>query len=208
MSIELDSIFTTPPVFDDSYYGEVIHEIREMQIVDMGQYAHGNQPIQHMIYLYDWAGAPWKTQYHARDVMSRLYSADARRLSGRRGQRPDLGLVRLLRAGLLSGNAGGRPICDRQPAVPQRRGPDDAGRQDADDRGGEQQRKNVYIQSVTLNGKAMNETCLTHDGACTGGTLRFVMGPVPNKEWGAAMQDAPFSMSAPLAQALPVPASP
>ena len=58
----LDSVFVMPPVFDDSYYGEVIHEIREMQIANMGQYAHGNQPIQHMIYLYDYAGQPWKCQ--------------------------------------------------------------------------------------------------------------------------------------------------
>src|SRR3546814_1716494 len=70
----LDSVFTTPPVFDDSYYGQVIHEIREMQIVNMGQYAHGNQPIQHMIYIYAWAGAPWKTQYTVRDAMKKLYS--------------------------------------------------------------------------------------------------------------------------------------
>jgi putative alpha-1,2-mannosidase len=64
-----------PPTFDESYYKEVIHEIREMQIAGMGQYAHGNQPIQHMIYLYDYAGAPWKTQYWAREVMNRLYRA-------------------------------------------------------------------------------------------------------------------------------------
>ncbi len=71
----LDSVFTVPPHFDDSYYGFPIHEIREMQIVDMGNYAHGNQPTQHMIYLYDWAGQPWKTQEKVRDVMKRLYSA-------------------------------------------------------------------------------------------------------------------------------------
>ncbi|MEL7589199.1 MAG: GH92 family glycosyl hydrolase, partial [Prolixibacteraceae bacterium] len=58
----LDSVFVVPPVFDDSYYGQVIHEIREMQIMNMGNYAHGNQPIQHMIYLYNYAGQPWKTQ--------------------------------------------------------------------------------------------------------------------------------------------------
>ena len=71
----LDSVFALPPVFDDSYYGQVIHEIREMQIMNMGNYAHGNQPIQHMTYLYDWSGAPWKTQYWVREVMDRLYSA-------------------------------------------------------------------------------------------------------------------------------------
>ena len=60
---KLDSVFDVPPVFDYSYYGSVIHEIREMQIMNMGNYAHGNQPIQHMIYLYNYAGEPWKTQY-------------------------------------------------------------------------------------------------------------------------------------------------
>ncbi|MEC8883951.1 MAG: GH92 family glycosyl hydrolase, partial [Bacteroidota bacterium] len=72
---KLDSVFSMPPIFDESVYGGVIHEIREMQIADMGQYAHGNQPIQHMIYLYNYAGAPWKTQYWARETMDRMYMA-------------------------------------------------------------------------------------------------------------------------------------
>jgi predicted alpha-1,2-mannosidase len=72
-SAMLDSVFNMPPTFDYSYYGYPIHEIREMQIMNMGQYAHGNQPIQHMIYLYNYAGEPWKTQYWSREVMNRLY---------------------------------------------------------------------------------------------------------------------------------------
>ena len=72
---KIDEVFDMPPLFDDSYYGFTIHEIREMQIMNMGNYAHGNQPIQHMTYLYDWGGAPWKTQYWVREVMDRLYSA-------------------------------------------------------------------------------------------------------------------------------------
>ena len=71
----LDSIFSLPPLFDESYYGFVIHEIREMQLMNMGNYAHGNQPIQHMIYLYDYAGRPQRTQWWVREVMERLYSA-------------------------------------------------------------------------------------------------------------------------------------
>lgn len=71
----MDSVFVVPPIFDDSYYGGVIHEIREMQIMNMGNYAHGNQPIQHMIYLYAYSGQPWKAQYWIREVMDRLYSA-------------------------------------------------------------------------------------------------------------------------------------
>ena len=71
----LDSVFIMPPIFDDSYYGHVIHEIREMQIMNMGQYAHGNQPVQHMVYLYNYASEPWKSQYWAREVMDKLYTA-------------------------------------------------------------------------------------------------------------------------------------
>jgi predicted alpha-1,2-mannosidase len=71
---KLDSVFEVPPVFDYSYYGQVIHEIREMQIMNMGNYAHGNQPVQHMIYLYNYAGEPWKTQYHVREVLDKLYN--------------------------------------------------------------------------------------------------------------------------------------
>ncbi len=71
----LDSVFVVPPIYDDSYYGVRIHEITEMQVADMGNYAHGNQPAQHMIYLYDYAGQPAKAQWWTREVMDRLYSA-------------------------------------------------------------------------------------------------------------------------------------
>lgn len=70
---QLDTVFALPPIFDDSYYGGTIHEIREMEIANMGNYAHGNQPIQHMIYLYGYAGEPWKTQRWARETMDRMY---------------------------------------------------------------------------------------------------------------------------------------
>ena len=71
----LDSIFVVPPIYDDSYYGYRIHEITEMQVADMGNYAHGNQPAQHMIYLYNWAGEPQKTRKWVKEVMNRLYSS-------------------------------------------------------------------------------------------------------------------------------------
>ena len=71
----LDSVFVVPPIYDDSYYGARIHEITEMQVANMGNYAHGNQPAQHMIYLYNYAGQPWKAQWWAREVMDRLYMA-------------------------------------------------------------------------------------------------------------------------------------
>jgi predicted alpha-1,2-mannosidase len=71
----LDSVFVVPPIYDDSYYGVRIHEITEMQVANMGNYAHGNQPAQHIPYLYDYAGEPCKTQKWVRNVMDKLYSA-------------------------------------------------------------------------------------------------------------------------------------
>ena len=78
----LDSVFVVPPIYDDSYYGYRIHEITEMQVANMGNYAHGNQPAQHMIYLYNWAGQPEKTQKWVREVMDRLYSSAPDRYCG------------------------------------------------------------------------------------------------------------------------------
>ena len=71
----LDSVFVVPPIYDDSYYGYRIHEITEMQVANMGNYAHGNQPAQHMIYLYNWAGEHHKTEKRVQEVMDRLYKA-------------------------------------------------------------------------------------------------------------------------------------
>ncbi|MFC2097655.1 GH92 family glycosyl hydrolase, partial [Bacteroidota bacterium] len=79
---KLDSVFSVPPDFDCSYYGFEIHEITEMVRANMGQYAHGNQPIQHMIYLYNYAGEPWKTQKWARYVMDNLYGPEPDGLCG------------------------------------------------------------------------------------------------------------------------------
>ena len=71
----LDSVFAVPPLYDDSYYGYRIHEITEMQVAGMGNYAHGNQPVQHMIFLYDCVGAREKADMHVAEVRDRLYSS-------------------------------------------------------------------------------------------------------------------------------------
>lgn len=192
----LDSIFTRPPIFDDSYYGQVIHEIREMQIVDMGQYAHGNQPIQHMIYLYDWAGAPWKAQFHVRDVMKKLYSATPDGYPGDEdnGQTSAWYVFSALGFYPVAPATGqyaiGSPLF-RTATLTMPTGKTLT--INAENNGPE----NVYIQSVRFNGQPHSKTFFTHDALEQGGTLTFVMGPTPNKAWGAAPADAPFSMSAP-----------
>ncbi|RSV17029.1 glycoside hydrolase family 92 protein [Sphingomonas sp. ABOLF] len=192
----LDSVFMTPPVFDDSYYGQVIHEIREMQIVNMGQYAHGNQPIQHMPYLYDWAGAPWKTQYHVRDVLKKLYSSAPDGYPGDEdnGQTSAwyvfsaLGFYPVTPA--VGEYAIGSPLF-RTVRLTMPNGKVltiEAVNNSAE---------NVYIQSATFNGKPHDKAWLSREALQQGGTLRFVMGAKPNKAWASGKAAAPFSMSAP-----------
>lgn len=192
----LDSIFTTPPLFDDSYYGQTIHEIREMQIVDMGQYAHGNQPIQHMIYLYDWVGAPWKTQYHVRDVMRKLYAATPDGYPGDEdnGQTSAWYVFSALGFYPVTPTVGqyaiGSPLFrqveltmpggKRLTIEAQNNGPD-----------------NVYIQSATLNGRRYDKAWLSRQDLQGGGKLTFVMGPKPNTAWASSAAAVPFSMSQP-----------
>ena len=82
MEARLDSMFTAPNTYNYGTYGFVIHEIAEMVALDMGQYAHGNQPVQHAIYLYDYIGRPWKTQKHVREVMDKLYHSGSKGYCG------------------------------------------------------------------------------------------------------------------------------
>lgn len=162
----------------------------------MGNYAHGNQPIQHMIYLYDWAGAPWKTQFHVRDVMAKLYSSAPDGYPGDEdnGQTSAwyvfsaLGFYPVTPA--VGEYAIGSPLFQNvQLTLPSGKKLTIEAQNNS--------RKNVYIQSVTFNGKKHDKTWLTRETLQGGGTLRFVMGPTPNKAWGAGKAAAPFSMSAP-----------
>lgn len=192
----LDSVFTTPPVFDDSYYGTTIHEIREMQIVDMGQYAHGNQPIQHMIYLYDWAGQPWKAQYHARDVMKRLYAATPDGYPGDEDNGQTSAWYVFSALGFYPVTPATGQYAIGSPLFRTTTLTMPTGKTltiDAENNGP----ANVYIQSVTFNGKPYDKAWLSHDALERGGTLRFVMGPTPNTAWASTKAAAPFSMSAP-----------
>ncbi|MGM9511278.1 GH92 family glycosyl hydrolase [Larkinella sp. GY13] len=191
---KLDSVFTLPPVYDESYYGSVIHEIREMQIADMGQYAHGNQPIQHMIYLYNYAGAPWKTQYWVREVMNRLYLPTPDGYCGDE----DNGQTS---AWYVFSALGFYPVC---PATDQYvlgaplfkkatlhlengkklviNAPTNSG-------------PNRYVDAVTLNGKPHPANWLSHRVLMQGGTVGFTMKATPNQQRGTKPDAFPYSFS-------------
>ncbi|GAB2703370.1 GH92 family glycosyl hydrolase [Mucilaginibacter koreensis] len=192
---KLDSVFTMPPVFDDSYYGGVIHEIREMQIMGMGQYAHGNQPIQHMIYLYNYAGQPWKTQYWTREVMKRLYKPTPDGYCGDEdnGQTSAwyvfsamgfypvtpatdqyvLGTPLFKKMTLTLEN--GKKVIINAPAS---------------------SATNKYVGALQYNGKPYGNTWLSHSALQQGATINVSMQAAPNKTRGTGLKEVPFSMSA------------
>ncbi|MBD0285425.1 MAG: glycoside hydrolase family 92 protein, partial [Flavisolibacter sp.] len=190
----LDSVFAMPPVFDESYYRSVIHEIREMQIMNMGQYAHGNQPIQHMIYLYNYAGQPWKTQYWARRVMDQLYRATPDGYCGDE----DNGQTS---AWYVFSALGFYPVC---PAMDQYvLGTPYFKKATISFENGKQliinapnnSEQNVYVQSVQFNGKNWDKNWLNHFDLQKGGTLNFSMNAVPNKNRGTTPAAYPYSFS-------------
>jgi predicted alpha-1,2-mannosidase len=190
----LDSVFTLPPIFDDTYYGEVIHEIREMQIANMGQYAHGNQPIQHMIYLYNYAGQPWKTQYWVREAMNRLYKATPDGYCGDE----DNGQTS---AWYVFSAMGFYPVC---PATDQYvLGAPLFKKITLTLENGKQfiinapanSAANKYIQTAQLNGVAYDKNWLGHFDIQKGGTLNFTMGAAPATGRGVSDAAFPYSFS-------------
>jgi len=190
----LDSVFIVPPIFDESYYGLVIHEIREMQIMNMGNYAHGNQPIQHMIYLYNYAGQPWKTQYRVREVMDRLYTPQADGYCGDE----DNGQTS---AWYVFSSMGFYPVA---PATPEyvigaplfkkvTVNLENGNRIEIT--APENSPENRYVQNIEMNGKSYSKNYFNYEDLQTGASLNFKMSPVPNKERGIKESDFPYSFS-------------
>lgn len=190
----LDSVFIVPPAFDDSYYGQVIHEIREMTVMNMGNYAHGNQPIQHMIYMYNYAGEPWKAQYWVRQTMNRMYTSGPDGYCGDE----DNGQTS---AWYVFSALGFYPVCPgtdeyvlgaplfKKAILHFENGNSltiEAPQNNSD---------NIYIESLLRNGNEYSKNYLKHDDLLKGGTLEFKMSAKPNKERGTKQEDLPYSFS-------------
>jgi predicted alpha-1,2-mannosidase len=190
----LDSVFKMPPVFDESYYGGVIHEIREMQVMNMGQYAHGNQPIQHMIYLYNYAGQPWKTQYWVREAMNRLYKPTPDGYCGDE----DNGQTS---AWYVFSAMGFYPVCPGTdqyvlgaPLFKKMTITFENGKQ-LNINAPENNPENKYVRTLLFNGKQQNKNWLSHFDLQKGGTLQFSMSSAPYKSRGTQPAAYPYSFS-------------
>jgi predicted alpha-1,2-mannosidase len=192
----LDSVFVVPPVFDESYYGSVIHEIREMQIMNMGNYAHGNQPIQHMIYLYNYAGEPWKSQYWLREVMDRLYTATPDGYCGDEDNGQTSAWYVFSALGFYPVCPGtdqyvmGTPLFQKatlrlengKTVVVNASNPGPTNR---------------YVSAVKVNGNPYSKNWFSHKAMMEGEVIDFIMSGSPEKTRGINEEDFPYSMSRP-----------
>jgi predicted alpha-1,2-mannosidase len=191
---QLDTIFSLPPKFDDSYYGGVIHEIREMQIAGMGQYAHGNQPIQHMIYLYDYAGEPWKTQYWVRETMNRMYTPDPDGYCGDE----DNGQTSAWYVFSAMGFYPVAPATDQYVLGAPLFKKVTLNLENGNEiiiNAPENNEDNRYMESMKVNGKDYTKNWLSHREMMKGMTIDYKMGDTPNKNRGTQDADFPYSLS-------------
>ncbi len=190
----LDSVFNVPPLYDESYYGQVIHEIREMTVMNMGNYAHGNQPIQHMIYLYNYAGEPWKAQYWVRQTMDRMYSPTPDGYCGDE----DNGQTS---AWYVFSALGFYPVCPGtdeyiigSPLFKKATLHFENGNNLVIE-SSNNSAENVYIDSLQKDGADYSKNYLKHDELLSGGKLLFKMNSMPNKERGINQADLPYSFT-------------
>lgn len=190
----LDSVFAVPPIFDDSYYGGVIHEIREMTVMNMGNYAHGNQPIQHMIYMYNYVGEPWKAQYWLRQVMNRMYTPGPDGYCGDE----DNGQTS---AWYVFSALGFYPVCPgttqyvmgaplfKKATLHFENGKSLVINAPANSA------ENFYIKSLKFNGQNYTKNYLDHNDLMKGAVLDIEMDDQPNKQRGIQTADFPYSFS-------------
>lgn len=193
-SAKLDSMFSEPPKFDYSYYRSQIHEITEMAIANMGQYAHGNQPVQHGTYLYNYCGEPWKSQYWVRQTLDRMYNPYPDGLCGDEDNGQTSAWYVFSSLGFYSVCPGtnqyvlGSPLFKKMTLHLENgksfiiNAPDNS-------------KENVYIREARLNGKEYTRNYLQHEDIMNGGLLEFKMSNQPEKTRGIKEDDLPFSLS-------------
>lgn len=193
MTEMMDSVFVLP-----SYLGlrsrGMIHEMREMQVMDMGQYAHGNQPIQHMVYLYNWTGQPWKAQYWTREIMDKLYNPNADAYCGDEDNGQTSAWYVFSAMGFYPVCPGTKQYAMGSPLFQKILVKLENGKTiqiEAPDNN----KQTRYVKDVKVNGKSVSRTWLEHDELTKGATIKFQMSSKPNKKRGTDEKDAPYSFT-------------
>ena len=190
----LDSVFEVPPLYDDSYYGQVIHEIREMTVMNMGNYAHGNQPAQHMIYLYNYAGAPWKAQMRVREVMDRFYSATPDGYCGDEDNGQTSAWYVFSALGFYPVAPGTTQYVIGSPLFTKAMLHFENGK-NLLITAPKNNNENVYIDRLTVDGKEYTKNYFEHEDLQKGGVIEVTMSDKPNYKRGTKKSDFPYSYS-------------
>ncbi len=194
---KMDSVFNNTDEVKPGWYGGMIHEMVEMQLAGMGQYAHGNQPIQHMPYLYSYAGQPWKTQYWVRQIVDRLYNSTEKGFPGDEDQGGMSSWYVLSALGIYAVTPGTDQYVIGSPTFGKASITMENGNVfviEAENNSPE----NVYIQSATLNGVSLDRNYITYGEIAAGGILYLVMGPEPALGRNTEKSASPFSLSKPI----------
>lgn len=179
---KLDSLFTV----NDSLGEDASPDISGL----IGQYAHGNEPGHHTVYLYTYAGEQWKTAEKVRYILSNMYHDTPEGLQGNEdcGQMSSWYIFSAMGFYPVNPSAGiyifGSPLFDKLTiSLPQNKELKIIAENNSD--------KNIYIQSVTLNGVEYNKTYITHKDIMDGGVLKFKMGNIPNYNFGEKQNQIP-----------------
>ena len=172
----------------------IIHEMREMQVMNMGQYAHGNQPIQHMVYLYNYSGEPWKAQYWIREIMNKLYSAAPDGYCGDEDNGQTSAWYVFSALGFYTVCPGTDEYIIGSPIFKSAKLHLENGNTivlKLDNTGNDYR----YVNDMKVNGKLYSRNYLTHDQLIDGANIQFRMSKTPNKKRGISEKDAPYSFS-------------
>ncbi|WP_217932499.1 GH92 family glycosyl hydrolase [Bacteroides caecimuris] len=189
----MDSVFVIPGKLGMESRG-MIHEMREMQVMNMGQYAHGNQPIQHMVYLYNYSGEPWKTQYRVREIMNKLYTAAPDGYCGDEDNGQTSAWYVFSALGFYTVCPGTDEYVVGSPLFKSAKLHLENGKT-VTIKSDNNQPDYCYIKEMKVNGKPYSRNYLTHDQLTRGANIQFRMSPVPDKQRGTTEKDAPYSLS-------------
>ena len=175
---KLDRLITAPPYFTTGAYGMEIHEMTEMAVAGFGQYAHSNQPVHHVLYLYNAAGRPWRTQEEVRKVMAGMYSPDD--LPGDEDNGEMSAWYVLSALGFFPQTPGhpswtpGSPLFKRA-TVKLPNGNELVIKAPANDD------SHVFVDNIAVDGQPIERLFFSHEELARGGTITFDMSDMPNE---------------------------
>ncbi len=196
---KLDSVFITPSEFKVGSYKRVIHEMTEMVLANKGQYAHGNQPIQHLPYLYAYTDQPWKTQKWVRSILNDLYKPTPDGYCGDEDNGQMSAWYVMSALGFYPVTPGhpsyvlGSPLFKKVTISLYNGNKFEIEAIDNSD-------QNIYVEKVELNGDRYDKNWISHQDIMNGGKITFYMDNKPERKRGTDKDSYPYSLTTELSE--------